>query len=45
MRERVKQMHGTFLIESIVGQGVTVRVALPVATASLEGRLINDSVN
>jgi PAS domain S-box-containing protein len=45
MRERVKQMHGTFLIESIVGQGVTVRVALPVATASLERRLINDSVN
>jgi PAS domain S-box-containing protein len=38
MRERVKQMHGTFLIQSIVGQGVTVRVALPVATASLGGR-------
>jgi signal transduction histidine kinase len=33
MRERVKQMHGTFLIESVMGQGVTVRVALPVATA------------
>ncbi len=32
MRERVKQMHGTFLIESVTGQGVTVRVALPVAT-------------
>ena len=31
MRERVKQMHGTFLIESVVGQGVTVRVVLPVA--------------
>jgi signal transduction histidine kinase len=45
IRERVKQMHGTFLIESIVGQGVTVRVALPVAIASLEGCLINDSVN
>jgi PAS domain S-box-containing protein len=45
MRERVKQMHGTFLIESIVGQGVTVRVALPVATASLERHLINDSSN
>ena len=32
MRERVKQMHGTFLIESGAGQGVTVRVELPVAT-------------
>jgi len=32
MRERVKQMHGTFLIESAAGQGVTVRVELPVAT-------------
>ncbi|MGB8522071.1 MAG: PAS domain S-box protein [Candidatus Acidiferrales bacterium] len=39
MRERVKQMHGTFLIESGAGQGVTVRVELPVAaTLSREAR-------
>jgi signal transduction histidine kinase len=45
MRERVNQMHGTFLIESVTGQGVTVRVALPVAAASLGRRLNNDTVN
>jgi PAS domain S-box-containing protein len=39
MRERVKQMRGTFLIESGAGQGVTVRVELPVAsTLSKEAR-------
>ena len=45
MRERVKQMHGTFEIESVPGQGVTVRVVLPVAAASLGSHVINDNVN
>jgi PAS domain S-box-containing protein len=45
MRERVKEMHGTFLIESVPGQGVTVRVVLPVATTSLGSHVINDNVN
>jgi len=31
MRERVNQLHGTFLMASSEGQGVTVRVVLPVA--------------
>jgi PAS domain S-box-containing protein len=35
MRERVKQLHGTFLIESSRGQGATIRVVLPVANKML----------
>ena len=38
MQERVKQMKGTFLIQSVAGEGVTVRVDLPVATLSREAR-------
>jgi len=37
MRERVNQLHGTFFMASSEGQGVTVRVVLPVADSVTTG--------
>jgi signal transduction histidine kinase len=38
MRERVKQFHGTFELESTPGQGTTIKVILPIAKAAARGR-------
>ena len=38
-RRVVQEHHGTFLIESAVGQGTTVRVVLPVKNDANVGRL------